>query len=109
MEHPRGWGTYPKVLGEYVREKNILRLEEAIRKITSLPATMLGLQDRGLIKEGFWADLVVFDPETVGSNATYGDPFQFPTGMPYVFVNGTPAKVKDELTGALAGKIVRRE
>ena len=109
MEHPRGWGTYPKVLGEYVREKKILRLEEAIRKITSLPATMLGLQDRGLIKEGFWADLVVFDPETVGSKATYGDPFQFPTGMPHVFVNGAPAKVKDELTGALAGKIVRKD
>lgn len=108
MEHPRGWGTYAKILGEYVREKKILRIEEAIRKITSLPANLLGIPDRGLIKENFWADIVVFDPETVKSNATYENPFLFPSGIPYVFVNGVLTKDGD-VKGELAGKILRRQ
>ena len=108
MEHPRGWGTYPKVLGEYVREKKILKIEDAIRKITHLPATIMGIPDRGLVKEGFWADLVVFDPETVGSRATYGNPFQFPSGIPYVMVNGELSVDNGEFTGALAGRVIRR-
>jgi N-acyl-D-aspartate/D-glutamate deacylase len=108
MEHPRGWGTYAKILGEYVREKKILNIEDAIRKITSLPANILGLNDRGLIKEGFWADIVVFNPDTVKSNATYENPFEFPSGIPYVFVNGKLAK-DGKITGTLSGKILRRE
>lgn len=107
MEHPRGWGTYPKVLGEYVREKGLLTLEEAIRKITSMPANFLGLQDRGLVKEGFWGDLVIFDPGTVRSRATYADPWMFPEGIHYVLVNGEVAVDGGELTGALAGRVLR--
>ncbi|GAG37250.1 unnamed protein product, partial [marine sediment metagenome] len=107
MQHPRGWGTYPKILGEYVRERGVLSREEAIRKMTSLPATFLGLQDRGLVKEGFWADLVVFDPNTVRNRATYGDPFRRPEGIPYVFVNGELAVDLGEPTAALSGKVLR--
>lgn len=107
MQHPRGWGTYAKILGKYVREERVLTLEEAIRKMTSLPARFLNLQDRGLVREGFWADLVVFDPETVESLATYVNPHVFPKGIPYVLVNGEIAIDGGEPTGALAGKALR--
>jgi N-acyl-D-amino-acid deacylase len=106
IQNPRGWGTYPKILGEYVREEGVLSLEEAIRKMTSLPASFLGLQDRGLVREGFWADLVVFDPGTVASGATYGDPYGRPEGIEHVLVNGTLAVDRGEPTGALAGKVL---
>jgi N-acyl-D-amino-acid deacylase len=107
MQHPRGWGTYAKILGNYVREERVLTVEEAIRKMTSLPARFLNLQDRGLVKEGFWADLVIFDPETVDSLATYGNPHVFPKGIPYVLVNGEVAIEEGEPTGALKGKALR--
>ena len=107
MQHPRGWGTYAKILGKYVREKRVLTIKEAIRKMTSLPARFLNLQDRGLIKEGFWADLVVFDPKTVENLATYGNPHVFPKGIPYVLVNGEIAIKEGEPTGILAGKALR--
>ena len=107
MQHPRGWGTYAKILGKYVREEKVLTIEDAIRKMTSLPANFLGLQDRGIVREGFWADLVVFDPETVGNMATYGNPHAFPRGIPYVLVNGEVAIDGGEPTGALAGKVLR--
>lgn len=107
MQHPRGWGTYAKILGRYVREEKVLTMEEAIRKMTSLPARILGLQDRGLVREGFWADLVVFDPETVANLATYGNPHLFPSGIPYVLVNGKLAIDESKPTGALAGKVLR--
>ncbi len=107
MQHPRGWGTYPKILGRYVREEKALTLEEAVRKMTSLPATFLGLQDRGIVREGFWADLVVFDNEEVGNQATYGNPIKRPSGIPYVLVNGELAVDDEELTGALAGKVLK--
>jgi N-acyl-D-amino-acid deacylase len=106
MQNPRGWGTYAKILGKYVREVKVLTLEEAIRKMTSLPAQFLGLQDRGLVKEGFWADLVVFNPETVENQATYANPHLFPKGIPYVLVNGEVAIDKGKHTGALAGKVL---
>ena len=105
--NPRGLGTYPKILGKYVREEKVITLEDAIRKITSLPAQFLGLPDRGLVKEGFWADLVVFDAEKVRSNATYGAPQMYPSGIPYVLVNGEIAVNEGKLTGALAGKVLR--
>ena len=107
MEHPRGWGTYPKILETYVREKRLISLEDAVRKTTSLPAAFLGLNDRGLIKEGFWADLVVFDPENVRSKATYGNPFQHPEGIPYVIVNGEVAVDEGRITGELAGRVLK--
>jgi N-acyl-D-amino-acid deacylase len=106
-QHPRGWGTYAKILGHYVREERTLTLEEAVRKMTSLPAQFLGLQDRGIVKQGFWADLVVFDPEKVGNVATYGNPCLFPKGIPYVLVNGKLAIDKEKPTGAIAGKVLR--
>ena len=86
--HPRAYGTFPRFLGKYVREEKLLPLEEAIRKITSLPAGKLRVTDRGLLKERFWADIVIFDPEKIKDKATYSDPHQYPEGIPYVIVNG---------------------
>jgi len=107
IQHPRGWGTYPKILEKYVREEKVLTIEEAIRKMTSLPAQFLGLQDRGIIRENFWADIVIFDPEQVENLATYENPQRYPRGIPYVLVNGQMAINKGERTGALAGKTLR--
>jgi len=105
--HPRGWGTYPKILSKYVREEKILTLEEAIRKMTSLPARFLGLWNRGIVREGFWADLVVFNPNTVENMATYSHPYLSPKGIPYVLVNGKLSVDEGKNTGALAGKVLR--
>lgn len=106
--HPRAYGTFPRVLGKYVREEKILTLENAIRKMTSLPAGKLGLQDRGIIKEGFWADIVVFDPDRIKDKATYAEPHQYPEGIDYVIVNGQVAVDHGTLTGARSGKVLRR-
>ncbi|MEW6546049.1 MAG: D-aminoacylase [Bacillota bacterium] len=106
--HPRQYGTYPKVLGRYVREARFLRLEEAIRKMTSLPAQFLGLRDRGLVREGMWADLVVFDPETVACAATHREPSKYPMGIAYVLVNGQLVIDQGRHTGILAGKVLSR-
>ena len=105
--HPRFYGTYPKVLGEYVREKSILRLEEAISKMTSLPAQKIGLLDRGLIREGMWADIVVFDADRVKDKATYEDPHQYPEGIEYVIVNGKMVIIKGKHSGITSGKVLR--
>ena len=88
--HPRGWGTFPRYLAVYVRELGLLRLEDAIRRFTSLPARASRLPDRGLLRPGMAADLVVFDPETVRDTATYEEPRSFPVGIPHVVVNGVP-------------------
>jgi dihydroorotase/N-acyl-D-amino-acid deacylase len=88
VPHPRSYGTFPRVLAYYVRERRILPLEEAVRKMTSLPARRMGLTDRGTIAVGLKADLVVFNPETVKDEATFSDPHQYPTGISYVMVNG---------------------
>jgi N-acyl-D-amino-acid deacylase len=108
ITHPRAWGSWPKVLQRYVRELNVLRLEDAIRKMTSLPAQFLGFVDRGLIRPGMWADLVVFDPKRVTNKATYRDPRQYPEGIIKVLVNGEVVVDEGEYTGALPGKILRR-
>jgi N-acyl-D-aspartate/D-glutamate deacylase len=105
---PRNYGTFAKVLQRYVREMKILRLEEAVRKMTSLPAQFLGIRDRGLIREGMWADITIFDPERVTNHATYADHCRHPTGIPYVLVNGNVAVDEGEHTGALAGRVLRR-
>ena len=86
--HPRHYGTYPRILGRYVREKGLLTIEEAIHKMTGFPAQRLGFQDRGLIKMGHWADIVVFDPKTIIDRATFMDPHQFSSGIHNVIVNG---------------------
>jgi dihydroorotase/N-acyl-D-amino-acid deacylase len=106
--HPRWYGTFPRVLGRYVRERGVLTLEEAVRKMTTLPADRLGLADRGRIAEGAWADLVVFDPETVADRATFEDPHQYPDGIPYVIVNGVPVVDGGQFTDARPGKVLRR-
>lgn len=107
--HPRYYGAYPRILGHYVRERGVLSLEEAIRKMTSMPAQRLGIRDRGLVREGMWADLCVFDPETVIDRATYDDPHQYPEGIEYVFVNGQKVIEHGEHTRVLAGKVLRKK
>jgi N-acyl-D-amino-acid deacylase len=106
--HPRATGTYPTVLGRYVREEGIVTLERAVRAMTGGPAARLGLGDRGRIEPGLAADLVLFDPGRVGSPATYEHPLASPVGMPYVFVNGQPVKWDDQPTGERAGVVLRR-
>jgi N-acyl-D-amino-acid deacylase len=106
--HPRAWGTFPRYLGHYVRELGLLTLEQAVRKMTSLPAQRLGFLDRGLIRAGMAADVVVFDPATVRDTATYEDPKRVPEGIPYVIVNGMPVVDGGRHTGALPGRALRR-
>lgn len=104
--HPRSFGTNVRVLGKYTREERVLTLEEAIRKMTSLPAQVLGLKDRGLLREGYRADLVIFDPDTVADTATYENPKQYPKGVEYVIVNGAVVIDQREHTGARPGKVI---
>jgi N-acyl-D-amino-acid deacylase len=106
--HPRGWGTFPRFLGHYVRELGILSLEEAVLHATSRPARRLGLSDRGAIAEGNWADLVVFDPDRIASRASYDDPKLLPDGIHHVFVNGVGTIEDGTRTAALPGRAVRR-
>jgi N-acyl-D-amino-acid deacylase len=106
--HPRGAGTFPRVLGVYVREKHWLTLPEAIRKMTSLPAQRLGWKDRGEIREGAIADLVLFNPATVIDHSTFTKPFELPTGIEKVFVNGTLVWSSSKTTGARPGRILTR-
>jgi len=104
--HPRNFGTNPRVLGKYTREEKTLMLEDAVRKMTSLPAQVLGLKNRGLIREGYWADLVVFDPEAVADSATYENPKRYPKGIDYVLVNGVVVVDQGRHTGARPGKVI---
>ncbi len=105
--HPRGYGNNVRVLGRYVRELKILTLEDAIRKMTSLPAQTFNLKNRGLIKEGFAADLVIFDEKTIADKATYDDPHQFPVGISYVFVNGQKTFANGELNQTRFGQALK--
>lgn len=106
--HPRGWGTFPRFLGHYVRELGVLTLEEAVLHATSRPARRLGLTDRGVVAEGNWADLVVFDPERIASLATYDSPKVAPEGVHHVFVNGVATIERGARTAAVPGRAVRR-
>jgi N-acyl-D-amino-acid deacylase len=106
--HPREYGAFPRFLGHYVRERRLLRLEEAVRKITSMPARVMGLKDRGMVREGFRADLVVFDPGTIRDNATFDNPHRFPDGIALVVVDGKPVVKKGQLTGHRAGEMLKR-
>jgi N-acyl-D-amino-acid deacylase len=108
VPHPRNFGTFPRVLGRYVRELKVIPLEEAIRKMTSLPASILGIEDRGAIKQGMWADLVMLDPATVADKATFEDPFQYPVGIDTVLVNGTVVLDEGKHTNARPGKVLKR-
>lgn len=105
--HPRAYGTYARILGRYVREEGILPLEEAVRRMTSAVATRLSIRDRGVLTPGAFADVVLFDPDTVIDRATYEDPHQFSTGVRHVLVNGIPVVEDGVHTGALPGRAVR--
>lgn len=107
--HPRLYGTYPRVLGHFVRDKQALTLEQAIRKMSGAPAQLLRLKNRGILREGYAADIVIFDPQNIRDNATYEDPLQEPTGIHYVFVNGQLAAENGKYLGVTAGKVLRRE
>jgi len=104
--HPRYYGTFPRILGRYVREQNVLTLEDAIRKMTSLAAQRLGLKDRGLLKEGMFADIVVFDYDKIIDNATFENPHQYSVGVNYLIVNGKMVIENGEHTGAKPGRII---
>ena len=106
--HPRNFGTFPRVLGRYVRELKILRLEDAVRKMTSLNAAKLGIQDRGLLLPGFFADITVFDPLRVNDLATYSNPLQYNEGIHYVIVNGKLVLNEGEHTGVRSGRVLRK-
>lgn len=105
--HPRLFGTFPRVLGRYVRERGLLSLQEAVRRMTSVAAATFGLAQRGLIREGFWADLVLFDPQTVTDTATYDEPKRAPEGIRLVVVNGRIAMEDGRHAGAASGKMLR--
>ena len=107
LTHPRAYGTFPRILGKYVREERVMPLEEAIRKMTSAVANRLSIRDRGLLREGYFADLVLFDPATIGDVATYEQPHQVSLGVRWVLVNGIVVVREGEHTGALPGHIVR--
>jgi N-acyl-D-aspartate/D-glutamate deacylase len=105
--HPRGYGSFPRLLGHYVRDTGALALEAAIHKITQMPARKLRLEDRGVIAVGAYADLVAFDPTTVADRATFDAPHRYPVGIPHVVVNGVLTLRDGEHTGQLGGRGVR--
>ena len=105
--HPRGFGTFPRILGRYVRQDSVISLEFAIRKMTSLAAQRVGIEDRGLLRPGMFADITVFDPNTVIDNSTYEQPQQLATGINYVLVNGVPVVDGGKMTNALPGRALR--
>ncbi len=106
--HPRSYGTHPRVIKRYCREKKILSLSEVVRKMASLPAQKLGLSGRGLLKEGMWADIVLFDKDQIADLATFQNQHQYPRGIEYVIVNGIRTVENGEHTEQLAGKILRK-
>jgi N-acyl-D-amino-acid deacylase len=104
--HPRSYGTFPRVIGRYIRERNVLSLEEAVRKMTSLPAQVLKLKDRGCLREGMWGDVVIFDPKAFEDAATFENPHQFSRGLTCVLVNGETVFAKGGWMGRLPGRIL---
>jgi dihydroorotase/N-acyl-D-amino-acid deacylase len=105
--HPRGWGSYPRILSRYVRDEHLLTLEEAVRKMTGLPATRVGLKDRGVLREGAYADITIFDPQTVRDRSTFENPNQYAEGIPYVIINGQLSVDNGQRTKSLAGRVLR--
>lgn len=105
--HPRAYGNFARVLGKYVRDENVISIEEAVRKLTSLPASNLKINKRGSLTEGYFADLAIFNPDTIQDHATFAEPHQYSTGMVHVFVNGQQVLKDGEHTGATPGQVVR--
>jgi len=104
--HPRAYGTFPRILRKYVKEERKLTLEDAIRKFSALPAQRMRLADRGVLKAGMWADVVMFDPDTIHDVATFGQPNQLSEGMRFVLVNGVPVVDEGKMTNALPGRVI---
>ena len=107
--HPRAYGNFAGVYARYVRDEKLLTVEEAVRRMTSLPASNLGIARRGMLREGYFADVVVFDPQTIQDHATFEKPMQYATGVSEVWVNGIEVIRDGEHTGAKPGRVVRRE
>jgi N-acyl-D-amino-acid deacylase len=105
--HPRAYGNFARLLGRYARDEHVISLEEAVRRLTSLPCANLGLTGRGQLAPGFAADVAIFDPKTIADHATFEQPHQYATGMQYVLVNGVVVIDHGEHTGAKPGRIVR--
>ena len=105
--HPRAYGNFARLLGKYVRDEEVISLEEAIYKLTTLPATNLRLTRRGALQSGYYADIVIFDPATIQDHATFAEPQQYATGVQHVFVNGQQVLKNGEHTGALPGRVLR--
>ena len=105
--HPRSYGNVARLLGKYVRDENVIPMEEAIRKLSFLPAQTLGIRDRGRLAPGYFADVAIFDPKTISDHSRFDDPHQYASGMRYVLVNGVPVISEGEHTGAKPGRAVR--
>ncbi len=105
--HPRGWGSFARVLGKYVREEKLLTLEEAVRKMTSQPASRVGLRDRGVLRPGMTADVTVFDPATIHDVATFEDPNHYAVGVKFVLVNGEAVVADGHVTASRPGRVLR--
>jgi N-acyl-D-amino-acid deacylase len=105
--HPRAYGSFARVLGKYVRDEQVITLQEAIRKLAALPAQNMRIDRRGELRQGFYADIVVFDPDKIQDHATFIEPHQYATGMVHVFVNGEQVLKDGEHTGATPGRAVR--
>jgi N-acyl-D-amino-acid deacylase len=105
--HPRAYGNFARLLGKYVRDEKVIPLAEAIRKLTSFPADTLRVKDRGRLQPNYYADVVVFDPNTIADRSTYENPHQYATGMKHVYVNGVQVLRDGEHTGAKPGRVVR--
>jgi len=108
MPHPRTYGNVARLLGKYVREEKLISVHEAVRRLTGLPAANLGLDRRGLLRTGYFADVAVFDPATIADHATFETPHRYATGVTHVFVNGVHTLREGEHTGAKVGRAVRR-
>jgi dihydroorotase/N-acyl-D-amino-acid deacylase len=106
--HPRAYGTFPRVLGHYVREEKVLTLSQALYKMTALPAQRLGLKDRGILKVGYYADITLFNPKSIIDQSTFDKPHQYPKGIPYVLVNGKPVVDQGVYKDVRSGNILRK-
>jgi N-acyl-D-amino-acid deacylase len=105
--HPRGWGSFPRILGRYVRDEHVLPIEEAIRRFTSRPAWRVGITDRGILKPGMKADITIFNPSTIRDRATFENPSQYSEGVPFVLVNGQAVVDSGKITEARPGQVIR--
>lgn len=107
VKAPTSYGNYPRLFSKFVREENVLTLDEAVRKVTSFPAQRIGIWDRGVLRGGMWTDIVVFNKDRITEKATFKEPRQYPEGIEYVIVNGRIVLERGEQTGVLPGEILR--